>query len=141
MQLVDLGLKTLYTVDEEARMFVRKLLALAFLPINEVEAGWQELLVELGGMPLLTRQSLHRLADYFDTQWMHGNVALERWNMHNVQRRTNNNIEGWHARMEKLVSKPHPNLHEFLNVLEEGAGVFRLSRSSNRGRANCQSTQ
>ena len=26
------------------------------------------------------------------------------------QPRTNNNVEGWHSRMKKIISKPHPNI-------------------------------
>ena len=32
--------------------------------------------------------------------------------------RTNNNVEGWHSRLKKVVGKPHPNLYEIIDVFK-----------------------
>ena len=34
-----------------------------------------------------------------------------------VQRRTNNNLEGWHLRLNRSVGKSHANIYEFVSKL------------------------
>ena len=41
---------------------------------------------------------------------------------------TNNNVEGWHSRLKKVVGKPHPNLYEIIDVFkrEEASTKVKL---------------
>ena len=44
------------------------------------------------------------------------------WNLKGVTRRTNNNLEGWHARLNRLIGKAHPNLFQFLETIVQEQG-------------------
>ena len=37
--------------------------------------------------------------------------------MHGIQRRTNNNLEGWHLRLNRAIGKMHANIYEFISKL------------------------
>ena len=43
--------------------------------------------------------------------------------MHGIQRRTNNNLEGWHLLLNRAIRKTHTNVYEFVSQLikEQGA--------------------
>ena len=50
------------------------------------------------------------------------------WNMHGIKRRTNNNLEGWHLRLNRASGKTHANIYEFISKLirEQGATATPL---------------
>lgn len=50
--------------------------------------------------------------------WMHG-FALQIWDWHQVEVRTNNHVESWHSRFNKHMSKPHLSIYRFLLALKE----------------------
>ncbi|KRY09277.1 hypothetical protein T12_14593 [Trichinella patagoniensis] len=68
----ELGLKTRYHQHEETRRKIRMLLTTAFLPVPHVNTG----------------------------EWM-TDERLPLWNVHNVNIRTNNHLEGWHNRLNR----------------------------------------
>ncbi|KRZ04534.1 hypothetical protein T11_10756 [Trichinella zimbabwensis] len=49
---------------------------------------------------------------------------LPLWNVHNVNIRTNNHLEGWHNRLNKRASKSHIGLYELLQLLIAEQGVM-----------------
>ena len=60
----------------------------------------------------------------------------KRWNYFDFQGpRTNNNVEGWHSRLKKVVGKPHPNLYEIIDVFkrEEASTKVKLQTRSFAG--------
>ena len=50
--------------------------------------------------------------------------------MHGILRRTNNNLEGWHLRLNRAVEKSHANIYEFILTLikEQGATETLLAQ-------------
>jgi hypothetical protein len=47
--------------------------------------------------------------------WINGKFPFIHWNFFNQhQPRTNNHVEGWHSRMNKVISKPHPNIFAWI---------------------------
>ena len=117
-----LGLSQLYINDENSRLSIRKLLALAFLPIFQIPLSFENLKSQCS-------QELQPLFEYFESYWIN-KIEHALWNMHKVQRRTNNNLEGWHLRLNRKVGKAHANIYEFLSNLiqEQGATETLLSQ-------------
>ncbi|KRZ11526.1 hypothetical protein T11_15914 [Trichinella zimbabwensis] len=76
------------------------LLATAFLPVPQVHTG--VILLEAG-----IRDTLSWVTD----------ERLPLWNVHNVNIRTNNHLEGWHNQLNKRASKSHIWLYELLQLL------------------------
>ena len=59
---------------------------------------------------------LQPLFEYFERHWIN-TIDLALWNMHEVQRRTNNNLEGWHLRLNRRGVKAHADIYEFISKL------------------------
>ena len=72
---------------------------------------------------------LHALLNYFENYWMEV-VDHKLWNMYGVQRRTNNNLEGWHLRLNRAIGKAHANIYEFVSKLitEQGSTETLLAQ-------------
>ncbi|XP_003377602.1 hypothetical protein Tsp_01795 [Trichinella spiralis] len=80
----EMGLKTPYRTEEGTRK-IRMLLSTAFLPVPQVDTGVS--LLEAG-----TTATLAALFQYFRQEWM-TDERLPLWNVHNVNIRTNNDLE------------------------------------------------
>jgi hypothetical protein len=111
-KLAELGLSADYVANDDFRKRVRMMLALAFLPVAQATVEFQNTIVV--GCPPVLLQMFTPLADYFRNYWI---PRAELWNMANVVRRTNNNVEGWNSRFSKLVARHHPDLWRFLTAL------------------------
>ncbi|KRX58916.1 hypothetical protein T06_14132 [Trichinella sp. T6] len=86
------------------------LLATAFLPVPHVNTGVS--LLEAG-----TMGTLAALFQYFRQEWM-TDERLPLWNVHNVNIRTNNHLEGWHSRLNRKAAKSHNELYELMDVMD-----------------------
>ena len=71
-------------------MYIRKLLAIAFIPVDLIPETF-------GDLKQHCPPELQSLFEYFENYWIN-TVDHHHWNMHGIQRRTNNNLEGWHLR-------------------------------------------
>ena len=69
---------------------------------------------------------------------MNGNYKLPQRKYHdNEGPRTNNHVEGWHARLKKVVGKAHPNVFEITEVMkkEQASSEIKLQQLEMGGRA------
>ncbi len=60
------------------------------------------------------------------------------WNYHDYDGpRTNNHLEGWHNRLNRIVGKAHPNVYKLIEVFqrEEAAVSVTISQLEAGGRA------
>ena len=111
-----------YVNDESSRVCIRKLLALAFVPKVNIP---QTFYILKDNCP----EELRAIFDYYEDYWIK-TVDLSLWNMHGILRRTNNNLEGWHLRLNRAVGKSHANIYEFILTLikEQGATETLLAQ-------------
>ncbi|KAH3739786.1 uncharacterized protein LOC127851635 [Dreissena polymorpha] len=73
---------------------MRKLLVLPFLPHNHIENVLRQLAARANTEPL------RNLVEYIDTQWIRSNVfPVQSWCVFKHRVRTNNDVEGWHTRL------------------------------------------
>ena len=55
--------------------------------------------------------NLHELFVYYGDQWIENDaIHQEAWNCHDKDRRTNNSVEVFHSRFNRLVGRNHPNV-------------------------------
>jgi hypothetical protein len=119
-KMQNLGLIGLYLDpdDPSFRIVVRKMMALAFLPELRMQGAFNQLIATA---PQHIAAAIQPLFLYYDRKWLNNanmaNVVLM-YNMYGVQRRTNNNIEGWHNGMA-LKLGTHPNIFKFITKLKE----------------------
>ncbi|KRX85501.1 hypothetical protein T06_519 [Trichinella sp. T6] len=94
---------------------VKMLLATAFLPPHDVPVA-----VELLGRD--ATGSIAALFNYFRVEWMPPD-RLPMWNVYNVNIRTNNDLESWHFKMNRLPRKRHFGFYELLQLLIDEQGI------------------
>ncbi|CAF1618235.1 unnamed protein product, partial [Rotaria magnacalcarata] len=120
----ELGLKTNYEQDPVFAHHVNKIAALAFLPLNDVGQGFDDL---FNSLPPI----LHPLLNYFEDTYVGRHrpqgrsnplFKIELWNMHqrttDLLMRTNNSAEAWHRRLSSVTQCQHPTLWLFINNLK-----------------------
>ncbi|XP_041474641.1 uncharacterized protein LOC121423350 [Lytechinus variegatus] len=120
-----IGLQALYNdpQDQDTRIFVRKMMATAFLPPGEVVGAVQELRRQAPAVP-----RIDEFNDYFQDTWIAGHFPVSMWNVHGVDRRTNNDIEGWHNAFNRLIAKHHPNIWELIMALKKQQSMVSAMR-------------
>ena len=81
----------------------------------------------------MPNQNCETIINYFKLQWI-DKVKPEVWNHYErSEHRTNNRSEGFHSKLNRLLSSSHPNLYALINLLkqlETSLGV-QLERVSN----------
>ncbi len=66
-----------------------------------------------------------------------GNFPLRQWNVFESESyRTNNHLEGWHNRLKRVVGKPHPNIYEFVEVIQREQTTTKVSLSQHEAGAH-----
>lgn len=128
-QIQQKGLQVAYNdeCDRRLRNYTHMLTALAFVPVGDVEAAFEELRSS-------SPPTLRPIMDYFAEYYVLGRQVLRRgrsqraslpprfspelWNHYNTalrkEHRTNNCAEGWHNRFSIVVGKNHPDLYSCL---------------------------
>ena len=133
-KIQNLGLSTLYRDDENFRLFCGKLNALAFLPIAEVEEGYNHLRE-------IAPVEATELVDYFGSTFVYSykkiraagglcrfkrcapQYAPGTWNVNsttlNDGDRTNNLSEAWNNKFRILVGTKHPSIWRAVECLQQ----------------------
>lgn len=130
--IVSLGLKRLYSDDQNVKSSILMLLALPFVPpadIVDVFVQLRQEIIEMGAEVVLP------LWDYIDKTYVRGVPARGRrravpplfvvdlWNVYDAclcrVHRTNNYVEAFHSLLARKIQSPHPNIWKFLQYLQE----------------------
>lgn len=116
-KIQSLGLTELYREDPEIRKVCRMFSALAYLPLEDVADAW------LAIMSIAPKnEKLSEFIDYFVETWMENpNMDMELWNVHNQRHRTNNAVEGWNCKINRMVGRMKPNIHFLVKTLKDEA--------------------
>ncbi|KRX51856.1 hypothetical protein T09_12349 [Trichinella sp. T9] len=126
-KVTDLGMRTSYIHEAATKKKVKMLLATAFLPPHDVPVA-----VELLGRD--ATGSIAALFNYFRVEWMPPD-RLPMWNVYNVNIRTNNDLESWHFKMNRLAGKRHLGFYELLQLLiDEHVSTETLIQQVTSGR-------
>ncbi|KAK7116108.1 hypothetical protein V1264_001850 [Littorina saxatilis] len=67
------------------------------------------------------------LALYYKSTWLSGEYPPAMWNVHDTDIRTNNRVESWHSKLNKIVGRQHPNVHVLVNILREEQAQMEIS--------------
>jgi hypothetical protein len=110
------GFKTKYSKDESFKMFVKKLIALAVVPIEYVIEACNLIKDKLPSNGLTAARKIFA---YFQRTWLNGNFPIDLWNHSSTTGpRTNNHVEGFHNKFNKYIKSPHPHLYKLINVFK-----------------------
>jgi hypothetical protein len=120
-----------YSSDSDYSMSIRKIPALAFVPIQDIVTAFEELIE----MDFFVKNSntLEKLIEYFEDNYI-GRIQLRNrrkapkyahniWNCYdsvtNGLAKTNNSVEGWYRRFHSLVAADHPSIWKFISGLKK----------------------
>ncbi|XP_046551827.1 uncharacterized protein LOC124261553 [Haliotis rubra] len=96
-------------------------MALAFLPAAHIRPVFRQLKMRASS------QKLVDLCDYMERQWMsHSIFTVVSWCVFNQSVRTNNNVEGWHRRMNLRTSDQQLGLYKLIPALHKQASLLSL---------------
>ena len=90
-QVQDLGLVAAYSRDDGTYQYIKKLMALPFLPAPEIDPAFHRLRLKA------TTAVLEELVQYISETWISSVVFPPKdWSVYGQAIRTNNDVEGWH---------------------------------------------
>lgn len=134
-KIQNLGLQTKYNSDPVFALNMRKLAALAFVPVEKVSDSFQKLkkILKVRPRPKANSEAfkLKQLLDYFELTWVgkknvRAKFPIKLWNMFlftlNGSPRTNNAVEGWHNAINRFVGCVHPSLWYFIRKMKDEQG-------------------
>jgi len=111
-KILELGLASFYRNSPRINKLCRKLMTLNLLPHRFIKPTFQDLKREARGT--LTKQ----LLEYFENTWIkHRTWKPCTWSVFMLAMRTNNPVEGYHARLKRLAKKPELNLYLLIELL------------------------
>ena len=122
-KIQQLQLSQEYQGDEQKRTFCKMLLALAFVPADEIVTAFETVIENIP-------ENFEPLVDYFEDTWIgrpfrrgrrNPTFPPDMWSVYSrVQTdlpRTNNAVEGWHNAMQSTLGHHHPTFYKLVEVL------------------------
>ena len=108
------GAVVAYMCYKDFRDLVRSVIALPFLPLNQIEAAIDDLnQVEFDKESPFYFEAMkfkRELIKYVEDVWLYGNYPPKMWNQWKKSKNlTNNHNEGYNSRINKIISATHPN--------------------------------
>lgn len=119
----ELGLQAAYTSDDGVHRYIKKLMALPFLPRREIRPMFQ----------LLRRQAetqpLQDMVSYINNQLIESTVSPPKnWSVYLQRVRTNNDLEGWHNALNRRANGQSGwPLYYLIELLEREARLTTIA--------------
>ena len=102
---------------------MRKVLALPFLPQEHIRGAFDELRLESEDGDTRLRD----LADYIEQTWMSSTVwSVSEWSVFMQPVRTNNDVEGWHRRLNVQARRGQLPLYMLIELLHRESKLVEL---------------
>lgn len=108
-----------YTHDDGTYKYLRRVMALPFLPEEEIIPIFDRLSRQA------TTAQLQCIIDYISRTWIHSSTwPPSSWSVFNQSIRTNNDIEGWHNRLNKRAAgRCNLQFYLLVNLLHKEAKI------------------
>ena len=91
-KITTLGLSPAYMMKKDKYVFMRKLMALPFLPHEHIRPAFNKLSEQASALAV---QPLTELIKYISSTWMYSSIwRPENWSVYNETVQTNNEVEG-----------------------------------------------
>ena len=110
----ELGLQRAYISDEKTHAYIRQLLSLPYLPCEHIAPIFERLEAKA------VTQPLQELTTYITTTWLENPLwPTSSWSVFGRVVRTNNDVEGWHCRLNQKAKKGQLPFYLLLHLLHE----------------------
>lgn len=121
----ELGLAATFMKREATHRYLKQLMALPFLPSPDIPAAFQTLKERANTEPLQS------LVGYIDRQWMNHSVFHpSAWTVYRQAVRTNNDVEGWHHRVNGKAGHRGCTFYKLVPLLLHEAKLVETRVSS-----------
>ncbi|XP_033095927.1 uncharacterized protein LOC117100370, partial [Anneissia japonica] len=113
----EFGLQQAYRFDAATHMIIRQLMALPTVPVEHVAPVFQRLEDSSADVP-----ALQQIMTYMRSFWLDGTVFTPRdWVVYRQTIRTNNDLEGWHHRLNRRGKRAKIPFYMLCTLLYEEA--------------------
>ena len=121
----DLGLAYSYTNDIGTKQFCRKLMSLVYLPEWAIDDAFNEL------ERTANTDALKKLCAYYQKTWLENSV----WTVRDISGfnhpiRTNNDVEGWHRRMNSKAGRGNIQFYLLIQLLKRESCLVDIMANS-----------
>jgi len=142
-KIADCGLQSKYSNDDATYRFCRKLLALPYIPADTINDVFEDL--ESGA----SSTQLKQVTDYVRATWIESSTwPPAAWSVYGQPIRTNNDVEGWHYRLNRKAQRSGLNMYLLFGLLHSEAAMVeihvkllsdkKVCRSQQHGAKRCQ---
>ena len=122
----EVGLATSYSQQGSIREYIRKLLALPYLPPQHIERSFGRLSGCVTDHTTNLDQLL-KLLDYIRSTWIENTVwPVNSWSVFMRTVRTNNDVEGWHHRLNSRAGKANLHFYDLVQLLHREGELVHL---------------
>ena len=122
LQIQEVGLQPAYQQNDVIFKYLKKIMALPFLPHHEIPRQFYRLQTQANG------RALQELYKYMDDQWIPSTIhEPKEWSVFGQPIRTNNDLEGWHHALNRRAGRSHLPFYELVELLHNEARVCELS--------------
>lgn len=94
------------------RRHVAKCAGLARLPLKFIMSGYKYIMRRAPNC-----EQVRTFNSYFNSYWLSDITFIKKWCCYQEIIRTTNDLEGWHARINKYLGRKNPSLAEVLQIL------------------------
>ncbi|XP_076082318.1 uncharacterized protein LOC143053402 [Mytilus galloprovincialis] len=120
-RLQKLGLAFSYNRRGDVFSFCRNIMALPLLPASHIEPTFRELTSRV------TDPALKKFSSYVRKTWITSAFyQIATWCVFNQPTRTNNDVEGWHRRLNKKNNDEKPAFYTLIKRLHEEAQLLPI---------------
>jgi len=124
-KLQELGLQVAYNADAGTRAVCRRLMALALLPQEHISPVFLRLQEQLDEE---TPDAVRSLFQYVEDTWINGRTFTPKdWSVFQKHVRTNNDVEGWHTRINTRGKKGQLPFYLLCHLLYEEARFVQIT--------------
>ena len=116
------GLQSSYLQVPGVHQLCKQLLGLPFIPADHIRPVFEKL------QERATTAKLQELTDYIEQTWLESNMwTPETWSVFGQSVRTNNDVEGWHHRLNAKAKKSNLPFYSLLQLLHDEAKIININ--------------
>ncbi|XP_038048179.1 uncharacterized protein LOC119722206 [Patiria miniata] len=115
------GLVIPFNTDVSFRQYIKKLMALPFLPHEHIPRAFYKLQERTNSPPLI------QLCEYIESTWIISTKwAPSSWTVFLQSTRTNNDVEGWHRRINFKAGRHGLHFYKLVHLLHREASLVSV---------------
>ena len=113
----ELGLVRAFRSSPDVRKYIKVLLALPLVPADEIEVAFNL-------HASMATDQLKPLVEYINQTWINGKWKPEDWSVFKRAIRTNNDVEGWHYRLNRQAQRANLPMYMLIKLLHTEARLI-----------------